>query len=184
VTARVPRRYEGLRVAPVTRDGAFAWVRQHHSTNPVPPASWLTGCAVYAGGELVCVAILGRPTARRLHDGRTAEVTRCASDGRAEHAASMALAAITRAAVALGYRRLVSYRLLGEAGASYRGAGWRVTGLTRAEEWSRPSRARKPAAQPGRKARWEYGPEAGALDHEADAVVRAEHERAKREAVA
>jgi hypothetical protein len=159
-----------LTVRPLTRDAAFAFVRAHHSHLPVPPASWLFGAGVFDGDRLCCVAIVGRPP-RLLQDGRTAEVTRVASDG-TEHAASKAVAAVARAAIALGYTRLVSYTRLGEAGTSYRAAGWRVTATTRGGEWSRPSRARKPAAEPGVKVRWETGPNAAPASPEAEAMAR------------
>lgn len=125
------------------------------------------------GDELVCVALAGRPSARLLAE--CAEVTRVASVGgeAAQHAASMALGAITRALLALGHTRLVSYTLLGEAGTSYRAAGWWPVAVTRGGEWGRADRPREAAAQPGRKVRWEYGPAALPRDPEVDTAVRA-----------
>jgi len=151
-----------LRCRPIARAEAAAWLRTHHRHLP-PPVGWLFGVAVERSGDLVHVAVLGRPTARALQDGRTAEVTRCASPRGAPttpHAASMALAALTRAATALGYTRVVSYTRADERGTTYRAAGWRPTAVTSGGEWSRPSRRRGPAAQPIRKVRWETGPAA------------------------
>lgn len=151
-----------LQCRPIARAEATAWLRAHHRHLP-PPAGWLFGVAVECDGALVHVAVLGRPTARALQNGRTAEVTRCASPSGAPatpHAASMALAALARAATALGYTRVVSYTRADERGTTYRAAGWRPTAVTRGGEWSRPSRRRDPAAQPIRKVRWETGPAA------------------------
>lgn len=77
------------------------------------------------------------------------------------------LAAATRAALALGYRRIVSYTILGESGTSYLAAGWHITGLTgnpsgSGEGWhSRPGRT---VIQPSVKVRWETGPDAPPAD--------------------
>lgn len=143
---------------PIQWRAARAWMRNHKHLSP--PAGWLFGVAVYAGDALACVAMLGRPVARRLDNGLTAEVTRVATAKHdpVEHAAGKALAAISRAALALGYTRLVSYTRADEKGTTYRAAGWRPTEITDGGEWSVPSRARRPAEQPCRKVRWEYGP--------------------------
>lgn len=73
------------------------------------------------------VAIVGRPSARELQDGYTAEVRRLATDG-AKNACSMLYAACWRGARAIGYRRLVTYILESEPGTSLRAAGWREGG--------------------------------------------------------
>lgn len=74
--------------------------------------------------HLVAVAIVGRPVARGLDDGRTLEVNRLASDGTA-NACSKLYGAARRATCALGYQRLVTYTRSDESGASLRAAGWR-----------------------------------------------------------
>lgn len=145
---------------PIQWRAAKAWMRNHKHLPP--PRGWLFGVSVYAGDALACVAMLGRPNARELNNGLTAEVTRVATAKHdpVEHAAGKALAAITRAALSLGHTRLVSYTRADEKGTTYRAAGWRPTAITDGGEWSVPSRARRPAEQPCRKVRWEYGPEA------------------------
>jgi hypothetical protein len=128
----------------------------HHE----PPVGGLFALGAFDGPRLVCVAVVSRPVARRLDTGSVAEVTRLASDGSVRGAASALLRACVREAAARGYRRVVSYTLLGESGACYRAARWRTAHVTRAGQWARASRSRKPAAQPGRKIRWEAGAEA------------------------
>lgn len=74
-----------------------------------------------------------------------------------DHAApacSMIYGALCRAARALGYRETWTYTLPEESGASLRAAGFRDMGLTRAEEWDRPSRSRAAAVRPEAKRRW------------------------------
>jgi hypothetical protein len=77
-------------------------------------------------GELVGVAIAGLPKARMLaRDRFVLEINRTCTNG-TPNANSMLYGAIARAAFALGYRRVVTYTLVEESGASLRAAGWHV----------------------------------------------------------
>jgi hypothetical protein len=89
-----------------------------------------------------------------LDDGMTIEVLRLCTDG-TPNACSILYAAARRAAKAMGYRRIITYILETETGASLKAAGWRKTTTTQGGEWSRPSRARKSAARPEPKTRYE-----------------------------
>lgn len=169
-----------LRIAPVTLGQARAHVERLHS-HLHAPLGGLCAVGVEArypssrgdGWALACVAILSRPVARRLQEQGCAEVVRCASDGTPD-ASSMAYGAIRRAALALGWRRIVTSTLLGEAGTCLRAAGWRPVAVGEAEQFQWDNRAgRALPAQPGAKVRWETGPDALLLDPEVDALVRA-----------
>lgn len=85
--------------------------------------------------------MVGRPVARHYDDGLTLEVNRVATDG-CENAGSALYGAAWRAAKALGYRRLITYTLASESGASLRGSGWRVVAERAARSWSNASVAR------------------------------------------
>lgn len=163
-----------LLISPTTMQEARTYVERNHS-HLHAPVGGLFAVSVKRAEEIVCVAIVGRPIARMLQNGTTCEVVRLCSDG-TPHAASMALGACVRAAVALGWRRIVSSTLLGEPGACYRAAGWRPVALGNASGsagWdSRPGREGS-HVQPGRKVRWEAGPDALPLDPIVDAAVRA-----------
>ena len=96
------------------------------------------------------VAIVGEPVAPALADGTTAEVPRvCAAPSAPKGACSMLLAAAWRGWRAMAGRRLVTYTLAGESGASLPGLkqqGWRLDAEVR---------PRKPGARahrPGRRA--------------------------------
>jgi len=99
--------------------------------------------AEWSDGSLAGVAIVGRPVARELHDGYTAEVTRVATDG-APNACSMLYGAAWRAWRAMGGRRLVTYTLASEPGTSLRAAGARRVAETHARPngWDAPGRRR------------------------------------------
>lgn len=150
-----------LELAPISVKDARRVVARWHSHHGAPRGG-LIASSVVRGDDVVCVAILGRPSATRLGNlaRRIGEVTRVASNGTPK-AAVMCLRALTEAALRLGYRRLVSYTLLGEAGTLYRSAGWVVAGLVEASDaWhSRPGRT---IMQGGPKVRWEAGPDARA----------------------
>lgn len=142
-----------LAVVPCTLRAARAYVAQHHRHHK-PPQGGLFALAAAEGERVVGVAIVGNPVARHLDDGWTAEVTRLCTDG-AHNACSLLYAAAWRAARALGYRKLITYTLPEEGGASLRAAGWRVVGQTQGGAWDRPSRPRVDEHPTQAKLRWE-----------------------------
>lgn len=142
-----------LSLVPCSIQDAREFVRQFHRHHQ-PPVSGLFAVAC-AEGERVCgVAIVGRPVARMAQDGWTAEVTRVATDG-TPHVCSKLYAACWRAARALGYRKLITYTLAGETGASVTAAGWRKVGEVTGRSWDRPSRPRVDKHPTQDKIRWE-----------------------------
>lgn len=142
-----------LEVIPITLRQARAFVSAHHRHHK-PPRGCLFCLAASEGGQVRAVAIVGRPVARMLQDGRTAEVTRLASDG-TRNACSILYAAAWRACRAIGYRRLVTYTLPEEGGASLRGAGWRLVGEAGGGSWGRKERPRRDDHPTQEKFRWE-----------------------------
>ena len=100
------------------------------------------------------MAIVGRPVARHLDDGMTLEVTRCCTDG-ARNGCSKLYGAAWRATRALGYRRLLTYILASEAGASLRASGWHLVGIRGGGSWNCPSRPRVETPNQGHKLLWE-----------------------------
>lgn len=142
-----------LELQPITFREAALFVDEHHRHNKAP-AGHKFSVAANDGERVVGVAIVGRPVARHFDDGWTLELTRCCTDG-TRNAASMLYGAAWRAARAMGYRRLVTYTLPTESGASLRAAGWRVIGTARGgkDSWAtRPRRSVEPRRQ---KLLWE-----------------------------
>lgn len=60
---------------PITQQEAFRFISAHHRHHD-EPQGWLFGVAVNDGERIVGVAVVGRPVARMLQNGFTAEVTR------------------------------------------------------------------------------------------------------------
>lgn len=110
-----------LELRPTILRAANAYVAQRH--RHLKPVRGCICVVSVVNGEGICgVAIVGRPVARLLQDGYTAEVTRCCTDG-TPNACSMLYGAAWRSVRALGYRRLTTYSLPEEGGASLRAAG-------------------------------------------------------------
>jgi len=132
---------------------AAAFVSEHHRHH-TPPVGHLFSIAAYEGERLCGVAIVGRPVARHRDDGLTAEVTRLCTDG-TKDACSFLYGRAAKAALALGYRRLGTYTLASESGASLRAAGWRVVAEVKGRSWDTPSRRRADKHPTEDKLLWE-----------------------------
>jgi hypothetical protein len=129
-----------LVAVPLQLAEANAFVVAHHRHHgPVVGHKFGIGAAL--GDKIVGVAIVGRPVARYRDDGLTLEVTRLATDG-TKNACSFLYGACARAAFALGYKRIGTYILKSEPGASLKAAGWKLIGETPGRSWSVPSRPR------------------------------------------
>jgi hypothetical protein len=142
-----------LQIVPVTLAQANEFIVQHHRHH-----GKVLGCRFCLGvaqdGQLVGVAIAGRPVARMLDDGTTLEVNRSCTDG-TRNANSMLYGACARAAKAVGYKRLITYTLPDEGGSSLRAAGFECKGKAGGGSWSCPSRPRIDQAPLDPKWRWE-----------------------------
>lgn len=115
-------------------------------------------------GDVVAVAIVGRPLARHFDDGVTGEVLRmCAREDAPKGANSMLYAACWRAWREMGGQRMLTYTLQSESGASLKGLkqmGWRMVyeapGNSRGWVRNDGKRENRPIyAEP--KYRWEVG---------------------------
>jgi hypothetical protein len=141
------------RVAEIALAQANAYVTQfHRHLNGV--VGHVASLALYDDAGMRGVLILGRPLARHQDDGSTAEVLRVCTDG-SRNACSKLYGAARRWAKRNGRRRLVTYTLPEEPGASLRGAGFICTGATRGGSWNRTGRARADKAPTVAKTRWE-----------------------------
>jgi len=136
-----------VNVVPLTLAEANQMVTAHHRHHR-PVVGHRFSIGVQSDGVLVGAAIVGRPVARMLDNGATAEVTRCVTDG-TPNACSMLYAACWRAWRAMGGHRLITYTLATESGASLRAAGWKVLYETvaRPNGWDTPSRRRTSGPQ-------------------------------------
>jgi len=132
-----------LKARPIGVGEANTFVKRHHRHHaPVLIARYAVGVEI--DGALVGVAIVGNPLARALLDGYTAEVVRvCVTDDAPLGACSFLYARCWRIWQQMGGRKLVTYTLQSEGGASLRGAGWAQEALLDGRSgWDTPSRPR------------------------------------------
>ena len=105
-----------LSIRPITLRAANAFVAEHHRHNqPTSGHKWSVAC--YDGERLCGVAIAGKPVARKLDDGLTVEIRRVCTDG-TQNACSILYGACARVARDMGYKRVITYTLVSENGAS------------------------------------------------------------------
>jgi hypothetical protein len=142
-------------LVPITLSDAHVFVKRFHRHHkPAQGGLFAVACASDGAEEPCGVAIIGRPVARMSDDGWTAEVTRLATTGE-RNACSMLYRAAWRAARALGYRRLITYTLPEEGGASLRGAGFKLLGEAGGGSWGRDGRPRVDRHPTQTKLKWE-----------------------------
>jgi hypothetical protein len=111
-----------IEIKPTTLKQANAYVEAvHRHHGRVVGHKW--SLAAFEDGRLCGVAIVGRPTGRRLDDGNTLEVTRLCTDG-TRNACSALYAACARRARREGYGKIITFTLQSEPGTSLKAAGW------------------------------------------------------------
>ncbi len=140
---------------PVTLKEAKQFVRLHHRHHKPPQGGLFAIACAEDGSEEPCgVVIVGRPVSRHADNGWTVEVTRLCTTGQ-KNACSMLYRAAWRAARAMGYRKLITYTLPQEGGASCRAAGMRCVGEAGGGSWNVPSRPRVDLHPTQKKIKWE-----------------------------
>lgn len=122
-----------LHIIPTTLRKANDFVQEHHRHNGRTARdggkfaiACTTGKCDEEGNVIIeAVAIVGNPLSATYMDGMTAEVLRvCAREGAPANINSLLYGACRRIWFGMGGRRLLTYTLTSESGASLRGAGW------------------------------------------------------------
>ena len=144
-----------LWVVPCELRDANAFVEKHHRHHKrIPGHRFSIGC-VTEDGILHGIAIIGRPVARMAgKPTNVAEVTRLCTDG-TRNACSILYAAAARACKAIGYKRIQTYTLPEEGGASLRASGWVCEGEAGGGRWKHTDGKSRRTDQPTSiKHRW------------------------------
>lgn len=145
-----------LHTEPLAFDQARAYVATHHRHNDAPQGHvFSVGC--YFDGVLVGVAIVGRPVARALDNGRTLEVTRVCTQGHRD-ACSKLYAACQQRARLRGYELLITYTRQSESAASVRAANFTLaSGRAGGAQWTGRRQAGRRSSQTRQelKCRWQ-----------------------------
>lgn len=136
------KQQQKLVVVPCTIDQANAFVRRMHRHHGSIPVARLAFAVVDESSLVRGVAIVGRPCNTHLDDEWTLEVRRVCTDG-CPNACSALYAAAWKAVRAIGYRRLVTYTLPEEGGASLRAVGWKEVKGCGGKRWNHKGRTRQ-----------------------------------------
>lgn len=142
-----------LELTPITLRQANAFVEQHHRHHKASRGHKFS-IGVCDGGKLVGVCICGRPVGRYLDDGKTLEVNRLCTDG-TRNACSILYGAAYRAAIAMGYTKVITYILESEPGTSLKAAGFICEGTAGGLEWTGKRKPKNAGQYPHEmKTRW------------------------------
>lgn len=129
-----------LEIVPISLAEAKEFIRKHHRHH-IPPVGHKFSLGCSDGEKIVGVATVGRPVSRHLDNGWTLEVNRLCTDG-TKNACSKLYLAAWRVAKHMGYKRLITYILGEENGASLYASNWRLIGEAGGGDWSCKTRPR------------------------------------------
>jgi hypothetical protein len=124
-----------LRIAPITFRAASDYINRNHRHHNATIGCKFCISVVGEDGQLHGVAVCGRPVARRLDDGETLEINRVCTDG-TRNACSMLYGACCRIAKEMGYRKVVTYILASEDGASLKASNFTCEGEAGGTHWT------------------------------------------------
>lgn len=142
-----------MEIVPVTFKQASEFINifhRHHNAT--------VGCKFCIGLKnddvLVGVAVCGRPVSRYLDDGYTCEINRLCTDG-TRNACSMLYGACCRVAKNMGYKKIITYILESENGASLKASNFICKGKAGGTHWT-GKRDKNQNIPHEMKTRWEY----------------------------
>ena len=119
--------FEGntLSTSPIEFSRAAEFVKRHHRHNNKVVGHKFS-IALYRAGELVGVAIVGRPVSRHLDNGECLEITRlCVIEG-VKNGCSKLYAACINTARLRGFKSIITYTLESENGASLKASNFEL----------------------------------------------------------
>lgn len=138
-------------IIPISLKKANEFVIQYHRHHKA-----VRGCkfciALQAENKIVGVAICGRPVSRYLDDGVTLEINRLCTNGY-KNACSRLYGACVRIAKEMGYKKVITYILERENGASLKASNFICEGVAGGKIWT-GSRCRDNGVPKEMKQRW------------------------------
>ena len=123
-----------MEIRPLTLREASEFVNQYHRHHKATVGcKFAIGC--YVEDHMVGVAVCGRPVSRHLDDGLTCEINRVCTDG-TRNACSMLYGACCRIAKEMGYKKVITYILQSENGASLKASNFQCEGIAGGVKWT------------------------------------------------
>lgn len=141
-----------LTIKPIHLASAKEYVGQHHRHN-IPPVGGKFAVGCYDEDRLCGVVICGRPTARKSDDGLTLEIYRNCTDG-TPNACSKLYGAACKIAKDMGYKRVITYTLASENGASLKASNFIYEGEAGGLAWTGQRRRNYYVSPEEMKNRW------------------------------
>lgn len=135
-----------LTVVPLTLKEANNFIEDHHRHHkPVRGHRFSLGCL--KDGQMVGVAICGRPVARKTNYQEVLEVTRLCTDG-TKNTCSFLYSACARVAKEMGFKKIQTFILDSEHGSSLKASGWTYDGHTVGRQWKHSDGKERRTDQP------------------------------------
>lgn len=142
-----------MKIRPATLKEANEYVQKFHRHHKPTTGHKFSIKLVDNDGEIVGVAICGRPVSRYLDDGVTLEINRLCTNGE-RNACSMLYGACIRIAKNMGYDRVITYILASEDGASLKASNFICEGEAGGEVWTGKRSGRYNGVPKEKKTRW------------------------------
>lgn len=140
-----------VEIRPISFKTASQFIAENHRHHG-PTAGCKFCVGLFDGEELIGCAVCGRPVSRYLDNGLTCEINRLCTDG-TKNACSMLYGACCRIAREMGYKRIITYILASENGASLKASNFICDGIAGGTHWT-GKRARKQTSPAEMKTRW------------------------------
>ena len=123
-----------MEIRPITLKQASVFINQYHRHHKAT-----VGCKFSLGlfddNKMVGCAVCGRPVSRHLDDGFTCEINRLCTDG-TRNACSALYGACCRVAKEMGYKKIITYILQSENGASLKASNFTCEGIAGGVKWT------------------------------------------------
>jgi hypothetical protein len=142
-----------MKIIPLSLKSANAYVMANHRHHKSSVGHKFS-VGLESDGELVGVAICGRPVARHSDNGLTLEVARLCTNG-IPNGCSKLYGASARIAKEMGYDKVQTYILDIESGTSLKASGWIMESKTQGGDWVRSDGSERNNDHPlNKKQRW------------------------------
>lgn len=123
-----------MEIRPITLRQASEFINQYHRHHKAT-----VGCkfaiGLYENDEIVGCAVCGRPVSRYLDDGLTCEINRVCTNG-IKNGCSKLYGACCRIAKEMGYKKIITYILKSENGASLKASNFICEGEAGKPYWT------------------------------------------------
>ena len=123
-----------MEIRPITFRQASEFINKYHRHHSATVGHKFS-IGLYDGDELIGCAVCGRPVSRYYDDGLTCEINRLCTNG-TYNACSMLYGACCRVAKEMGYKKIITYILESENGASLKASNFICEGEAGGTHWT------------------------------------------------